>query len=118
MESEYEHYPEWKDKGWIAIAGDGCGDTYVLDTQNTAGATHPIYFIDHETYEGEADYVVASGLWPFLRFLLLNDLRGQDAFHDGGKHESYWPFNAERVLAEDPALRQYKGTVPLAWDAD
>ena len=26
MEEQYEWYPEWKTKGWIKIAGDGCGD--------------------------------------------------------------------------------------------
>ncbi len=116
MEQEYQWFPEWKEKGWIKVADDGCGDPYVLDTAITVGDTHPVYFIDHETYEGEADYVVASGLWIFLRFLLSDDLESQIDFKQSIPHESLWPFDKRFVLAEDPALTHYTGTIPLAWD--
>lgn len=118
MEQEYRWHPEWKTKGWIKVADDGCGDPYILDTSTTVGDTHPVYFIDHETYEGEADYVVASGLWVFLRFLLMDDKESQDAFKRGIEQKRFWPFDAGRVLAEDPALGSYKGNVPLAWETN
>ena len=118
MEQMYQWHPEWKEKGWIKVADDGCGDPYVLDTSTKIGDTHPVYFIDHETYEGEADYVVASSLWTFLRFLLRADLESQEAVQHGLHYESLWPFNKHFVLMDDPALAQYKGSVPLAWEVD
>lgn len=105
-------------EGWIKVADDGFGDPYVLDTSTKIGDTHPIYFIDHETYEGDVDYVVASGLWTFLRFLLTDDLESQEAIERGVSRDKFWPFDAARVLAEDPALIEYKGTAPLALEAN
>ena len=104
---EYNLKPEYVALGWLPIAGDGCGDDYVLDTTCTVGSTHPIYFVDHECGYDTAQYVVASGLWAFLRFLLQEEL-----------DEEYWPFDKEQVLARDPALREYQGKVPLAWEAE
>jgi hypothetical protein len=118
---EYQFYPGWRKRGWIPIAGDGCGDTYLLDTTTVMGydpaqltlpaleplaaGTHPIYFKDHETDpDAPPEYVVASGLWTFLRFWLLAE-HGDRA----------WPFDRERVLEDDPALADYCGAVPLPW---
>jgi hypothetical protein len=118
MEQQYHSHPEWVEKGWIAVANDGCGDPYVLDTHTLVEDTHPVYFIDHETYEGEADYVVASGLWPFLRFLLTREFDREKSRKNAQMYVSYWPFYEPRVLAEDPALAHYQGKVPLPWEAD
>jgi hypothetical protein len=124
IELHYEFHPGWRKRGWIPIAGDGCGDNYLLDTSVVVGhdprqltlptltplaaGTHPVYFKDHETdSEALPEYVVASGLWTFLHFWLLRDRRGHT-----------WPFDRKCVLAEDPALTAYQGDVPLPWDLD
>jgi hypothetical protein len=106
----YTLHPEWLDAGWIPVAGDGCGNHYVLDTTVTLGDMHPIYFVDHEQGYDHADYIVASNLWSFLRFLLANDARKDPLF-------ARWPFDKPFVLAEDPALGDYAGPVPLPWEA-
>ncbi|MBL7259931.1 SMI1/KNR4 family protein [Paractinoplanes lichenicola] len=58
-------HPEWAGRGWIPVAGDGNGNTYVLD----AGA---VFFVDAMD-DGELDYMVASDLKSFLESLLLNE---------------------------------------------
>jgi cell wall assembly regulator SMI1 len=104
IESHYNYSATWKQKGWIPIAGDGCGDFYVLDTSYKLGSMHPVYFLDQQDFE-HPDYVVASGLWSFLRFLLQKEMG-----HD------FWPFEKEEVLEQDPALAEYRGEAPFAWD--
>ena len=47
-----------------------------------ARAGRPVLFLDHESSREELydtpTYVVASGLWPFLRLLLMDDLEMLD----------------------------------------
>lgn len=104
IESLYELFPAWREKGWIPVAGDGCGNYFVLDSRVSVRSSHPIYFVDHEDNYVIAQYVVASGLWQFLRFLLRTEFA-----------ISYWPFDKEKVLENDPALQEYKGDVPFPW---
>jgi cell wall assembly regulator SMI1 len=111
IETELERVPQWVEKGWIPLAEDGCGDYYVLDTRSTVNGTRPVYFLDHEISRTEPDYIVASGLWPFLRFFLIDD-------EIDDVDEKYWPFDRERVLAEDPTLARYEGDVSFPWDEE
>ena len=67
------HAP-WRDRGWLPVAGDGCGNQYVLVSHGIA-------------------YVVASDLWTFLRFLLLRETG-----------DGRWPFDRRAVIAADPEL--------------
>lgn len=104
IETHYNYTPTWKKWGWIPIAGDGCGDFYVLDAHSRIGSTHPVYFLDQQDFD-QPDYVVASGLWQFLRFVLQKELGSDD-----------WPFDKEKVLKQDPLLMEYKGGAPFAWE--
>jgi hypothetical protein len=102
-------YPEWRARGWLPVASDGCGDVYVLATSLGAPhGTHPVFFLDQADWETPA-YLVASGLWRFL-FLLLKS----EVLHANGERV-YWPFDREAVLAEDPDLASCRG-IPLPWD--
>jgi hypothetical protein len=100
----------WHRKGWLPMASDQCGSYYVLDTSTLIGQTHPVYFIEHTDYE-KPQYVVASGLWKFLRFFFMDELLL--ARHE----EGYWPFDKERVTAEDPDIVLCT-TAPLPWKVD
>jgi hypothetical protein len=91
-EGRFHRRPRFKDEGWIPTAADGSGNVCVLATRSTTRSGHPIYFCDHEQ-SYDATFVVASGLWQFLRFLLRREM-GAD----------YWPYERDRVLAEDPGL--------------
>lgn len=98
-------HPVWIAKGWIPIAGDGCGNYYLAVTRQDFGEGEPVIFID--TMEGDdcATYVVASSILKFLRFLFLYDLG-----------RSGWPFRKAEVIASDPAIESFVG-VPMPWEA-
>ena len=131
--SSYSNIPKWLENGWIPMASDGCGDYYVLDTRGkiSTTSTHPIYFIDQKDYN-RADYIVASGLWKFLRFLLEDEILSSenpidpstDPWDDdlqtwiNPNSKVYWPFNKNKVLEFDPDLAFYEGNVPFPWDLD
>src|SRR4051794_32584279 len=53
----------WRAEGWLPVAGDGCGNCYVLLT--TGPLTGFVGFIDTVTDPGRFGYVVASNLWRF-----------------------------------------------------
>jgi len=110
MDWYLQNYPAWRQKNWFPIAGDGCGDVYVLmgNIKLLSTGTHPIGFLDQSDFS-EPEYVVASGVWRFLHFLLQNQM-----LSDAGK-DRYWPFDEKTVLAIDPDLVQCK-EVPLPWD--
>lgn len=128
MQKRLSLHPEWIDLGWIPLAGDGCGDEYVLDIKAGIAPNHPIYFLEHERTMLEPDYVVAVGVWRFLEMLLQDDLDCETLIDDemldnnelANEFErvSWWPFKKERVLAANPELADYQGNVPLAWEAD
>jgi hypothetical protein len=102
IEQTYRFRPEWRSRNWIPIAGDGCGNEYILAADKKLGSSFPVFFFDHE--QGDPTriaYFVGSGLWSFLRFLLQHELG-----------ERRWPFNAEFVLESDPEL---SGCSKLPW---
>jgi hypothetical protein len=84
-------YPQWRAVGWLPIAGDGCGNDYVLIT--TGRLVGFIAFIETMADPDRLDYLVASDLWRFLVFLLERELG-----------DRRWPFDATAVLQADPRL--------------
>lgn len=119
IESEFESFALWKKKGWIPLAGDGCGDYYILATRSKVLDTHPVFFIDHERSYYQPQYVVASGVWTFLKMLFKEEVQHESHRDDDDyDHDFPWPFDEEWVLKEDPALAYYEGEVPLAWEVD
>lgn len=57
----------WAANGWVAVAGDGCGGTYVLTDDGSIGFVDPMRSID------ELDAVVAPDLWSFVIGTLERD---------------------------------------------
>jgi hypothetical protein len=105
IEDRWKALPDWCQGRCLPVAGDGCGNTYVLDLRGGSTDEPAVFFIDHED-EGvltEPSYIVASDLWHFLRFLFRDDL--------GDKG---WPCNREKVLAEDPKLATMQ-SVRFCW---
>jgi cell wall assembly regulator SMI1 len=82
--------PSWREQGWLPVAGDGCGNTYVLSTRGPL--TGSIGFVDSSEPDDMA-CVVASDLWRFLRFLFIAETG-----------DGRWPFDQRSVLTADPAL--------------
>ncbi len=83
--------PEWIQLKWIPIAGDGCGNRYVVDCANTKYCGF-VYFVDSLAPERIA-YACASGVERFIQFYLLRDIG-----------ETGWPHDRDSVLALDPKL--------------
>jgi len=112
LDWHFKQYPAWKEWGWFPLASDGCGNLYIMMSQITipSTGTHPVFFLDQSDFE-KPDYVVASGVWKFLYFVLQSEV-----LHDQGKHE-YWPFDKVGVLAVDPALAECR-EIPLPWEVD
>ncbi len=105
LRAVFDNYPQWNDRGWIPVAGDGCGSYYVVATKNEFGSGEPVLFVDvHETPD-EPAFIVASDIWFFLKFLLSKEL---------GK--SHWPFKEAEVLDLDPSIASFKN-VRLPWNA-
>jgi hypothetical protein len=101
----FESHPQWKNRRWVPVAGDGCGDFYLMATTEEFGAGYPVFFVDIHENENVPTYVAASGLWPFLRFFLGRELASTG-----------WPFRKEFVLARDPAIIACQG-LPFPWQA-
>jgi hypothetical protein len=103
MASALSRLAGWRARGWIPIAGDGCSDYYVL-IGNVELAGY-VGLVDQSDLD-EIDFIVASDLWRFLRFLLLKETG-----------DRCWPFDQQAVLAADPAM-EYVCDELQPWSAD
>jgi hypothetical protein len=91
IERRLSDRPDWTGRGWLPIAGDGCGNVYVLiEHGHLAGM---VGFVDTISDPDSIGYLAASDLWHFLRFLFAYDLG-----------ERGWPFQPRFVLAADPRI--------------
>ncbi len=63
-------HPEWAGPGWLPVAGDGCGNYYVLLGNGAVG------FVDTMKDPGQVGQQVAGDLLSFMTDLLAHD---QDA---------------------------------------
>jgi cell wall assembly regulator SMI1 len=95
----------WAGKGWFPLAGDGCGNHYVMLTRYLGDAS-PVGFVDTGCDPSKVYYVVGSNLWCFLGFLLRREL---------GKVG--WPFQKEFVEKQDPAISRFEDLC-LPWNAE
>jgi cell wall assembly regulator SMI1 len=86
IESMWKLRPRWKVKGWIPIASDGCGNDYVMATRGDFGPGCPVVFFDIIASRSWPAYSVASGLSPFLVFLLEAELGKADVGQNADVH--------------------------------
>jgi hypothetical protein len=64
MVSKLDLYPEWRTLGWLPVAGDGCGNYYVLAGDGTVG------FVDTTSDPGSVERQVSGDLLSFMTDLL------------------------------------------------
>lgn len=93
LETYYDLYPEWIKLRWLPIAGDGCGNYYIININHASIFKDYIFFIDTSNSIETFTYVVASNIWYFLYFIIKSE-----------KKEIEWPFNKKEVLNIDPYL--------------
>ncbi|GAA1421891.1 SMI1/KNR4 family protein [Catellatospora coxensis] len=98
-----DFHPEWIDFGWIPVAGDGCGNYYVLDFSRRYIDRDAVFFVDSMDGEG-LTYVAASCLPIFLESLLERELG-----------ERSWPFSAAYVKDKDPDIMLIRDAILLPW---
>jgi hypothetical protein len=60
-------FPGWAGQGWLPVAGDGCGNCYVLTADGT------ISFVDTMKDPGQIDHRAAGDLLSFMIGLLAGD---------------------------------------------
>jgi hypothetical protein len=65
--SYLELFPEWTAKGWIPIAGDGCGNYYVLLADGSVG------FVDTISDPDALDGRRHADLFGFVESILVDD---------------------------------------------
>jgi len=103
IESYLTIYPAWKLKKWIPVAGDGCGNYYLLATQGEFGPGFPVFFVDTSASSNSPAYIAASDIEHFLIFLLEKELG-----------RTRWPFDRATVAEQDPMVFHFQ-KVPLPW---
>ena len=107
---------DWRHRGWIPFANDGCGNDYVVPTRNEWGAGEPVVFFDTIESVEVPSYVCASDVWRFLLF----SCRCEIAWDlDDGRFAEYknWPFDQDLVMRIDPQVSAFEG-VTLPWRTD
>ncbi|MCI0643222.1 MAG: SMI1/KNR4 family protein [Gemmataceae bacterium] len=132
IESRLEESSICKKKKWIPVAGDGCGNSYIMPTDGDLGAQFPILFVNSISHEM---YVVGSDLCHFLVFLLEADLKESElvpnykkllekgdlpnlmTYPVGDPVWSKWPFDKQFVVKNDPAILKLPKSL-LPWEVD
>lgn len=103
IEAILELYPEWEAKKWIPVAGDGCGNYYVMPTEQEFGPGFPVFFIEAEESRELPQYIAASDLGHFLIAILQRELNIKG-----------WPFDRDFVMQSDPEITRFH-SVKLPW---
>jgi hypothetical protein len=129
IEEIWGYYPEWKEKAWIPIARDGCGNYYVQFVPLADNPSiQPVAFVESI---GDSVYVVASDALRFVLFQMEEDFgihaelakaEGLEEFWPRWKLEKdapdmlvqAWPFNKKYMLFRDPQLAYIKN-LPMPW---
>ncbi|MFM7159479.1 MAG: SMI1/KNR4 family protein [Planctomycetaceae bacterium] len=106
IEAYLEMFPSFMTNKWLPVAGDGCGNIYVIPTQQDFGDGFPVVFVDTSSSHVTPSYIVASDIAHFLVAILECELGVQG-----------WPFNEKHVLQSDPQIRKFSG-VALPWESD
>ncbi len=67
LQSRRDLFPEWEPKGWIPVAGDGCGNYYVLQTDGRVG------FVDTMSDPSTLESIEYETLFEFVEAILVVD---------------------------------------------
>jgi cell wall assembly regulator SMI1 len=118
MEKLFEIYPSWREKKWIPVASDGCGNYYVIPTQGEYGEGFPIVFVEAVTDYETPKYIVASDLSHFLIFLIEDEqlLMKMEPLDLLEGEPTPWPFDEQKVVNDDPAILNFRD-VRVPWSS-
>ncbi len=108
IEEIYDLHPEWKQRGWIPLASDGCGNYYIMPTAQEFGRGWPVFLFDMAEAPEGSRYIVASNIWKFLLWYL--EMSISDEYLSG------WLFDRDQATQRDPDLETFEG-LAMPWDA-
>jgi len=91
----------WRQRNWIPVADDGCGNYYLLVRDEIADL-FPVCFVEMLEDPFSLHYAASSGIHHFLWGFVSTSV-GRD-----------WPFNRSEALALDPDLARVQ-VAPLPW---
>lgn len=106
-------HPYWILSQWVPVAGDGFGNTYLIDCSRTSIRGF-VFFIDSHNNASKITYYVASNFWMFMYLMLVGE---SDNYPDENEYEDLWPFNKDFVLSIDPAIKNAPYDL-LPWNVD
>jgi hypothetical protein len=69
MATYWAMFPQWRELGWLPVAGDGCGNYFVLVTRGEFA--EQVAFIDTISGPDSVEGIADPSLWTFLRSLLM-----------------------------------------------
>jgi hypothetical protein len=98
LERSYGNSPQFKRWKMLPVAGDGCGNFYLLDRKD-----RHVYFYDAIS-DDEPGYVVASDFWHFAYFYITEPLEKRG-----------WPVEKAYVLKIDPEMAKPCKAPPI-WE--
>jgi cell wall assembly regulator SMI1 len=101
VERLLQRHEAWGTRGWLPVAGDGCGNFYITLNESS---DPPIGFVE-AVGDDRLSFVVASRMTLFIR-LLLEKQRGV---------LPRWPFEPGVVLKLDPQLAELERQWRLPW---
>lgn len=99
-----DRHPGWAELGWVPVAGDGNGNTYVLDASRSHIDRDAVFFVDAMS-DGGLTYLAGSSLMVFFRGLLRKEAGEEDR----------WPFDANYVSTTDPDILLVRNAGLLPW---
>ena len=67
MPRRRDRFTQWAESGWLPVAGDGCGNCYVLTADGAVG------FVDTMRDPGRIDRRASGGLLSFMTSLLADE---------------------------------------------
>jgi cell wall assembly regulator SMI1 len=100
IQINYEVHPYWILAQWVPVAGDGFGNTYLVDCSDASTRGY-IFFIDSYGDASKITYYVSSNFWMFMYMMLISNSNND---YDINECEDLWPFNKDFVLSIDPGI--------------
>ncbi|MBM2622806.1 SMI1/KNR4 family protein [Actinoplanes sp. LDG1-06] len=62
-------YPRWRELSWLPVAGDGCGNYYVL--VGSGPLAGKVAFVDTMSDPDSVEVIAGDSLWTFLQSYLI-----------------------------------------------
>lgn len=97
----------WAEAGWVPVAGDGFGNSYVVDMAGKTVQSHQAVIFVEAVDPLEPVYAIASNMWTFVEKYVRRDEPGSSGWE-------VWDLTS--AMRSDPELADVRGVVPMPWE--